>query len=529
MAKTLVQKGRWIPVAIVTVILFVVGCKPASPKFQNRLQQASSPYLREHADNPVDWYEWGEEALNKAATENKPLLVSIGYAACHWCHQMEEQSFMDTAVARLMNENFICIKVDREERPDIDNLYIHACQLLNKGQAGWPLNAIALPDGKPFFVGTYYTKENWMALLTQVADSYKNKYNKVVLQANALTFGIIDADSALIVPATPGGFTKALYHTRFQSLYAKIDTVHGGIRGQQKFPLPSIWNLVLQYYFHTKDSSALKALNVSLTKMALGGIYDQVGGGFARYSTDSLWRKPHFEKMLCDNAQLARLYTQAFQVTGNVLFKQVAQETLAFVERDLAAGNGGWYASLNADTRAGEGAYYKWRGEELSRILDPAHQNILKDYFNVSTAGNDGNGENLLFADLDPASFATARNIPVPAFNTLLAQSKKQLLIAREKRPKPSVDAKILTSWNALMVIACLDAYTAFGEETYYKKAVANMQFLEKNLLGNDGHLWRSYVNGHPAVEGFLDDYALVGTLGGFFDSGIELVRFQLF
>ncbi|MEO6547327.1 MAG: thioredoxin domain-containing protein [Ferruginibacter sp.] len=494
--------------AMLTLLLF--GCKASPQKFQNRLSSASNPYLREHADNPVDWYEWGDAALEKARKENKPLLISIGYAACHWCHQMEEESFMDTAVARVMNENFVCIKVDREERPDIDNLYLHACQLLNKGEAGWPLNAIALPDGKPFFAGTYYTKESWIALLKNITATYKNKYNKVVLQANALTFGIIDNDSALIGHNESLSTTNHLYEASFQSLYNKIDLVNGGFKGQQKFPLPAAWEFVLQYYYHTKDARALAAVNTTLKKMALGGLYDQVGGGFARYTTDSLWRQPHFEKMLCDNAQLISLYTHAYQLTKDSFFKNIASESIAFVERELTATNGGFYCSLNADTKSGEGEFYKWTGADFSKVLNSNDATLVKTYFHVSDEGTAKNGKSILFAEQEPVVFAASNNLAASTFESMLNQSKASLLKDRNKRPKPTVDEKILTAWNGLMMQAYVDAYVAFGDPVYLERAKTSISFLKKHMIGEDGHLWRSFVNDKATVDGFLDDYAFV-------------------
>lgn len=278
--------------ALLFLLLFFCAC---DSKKQNRLAKASSPYLQDHADNPVDWYEWGDEALALAKKENRPLLISVGYASCHWCHQMEKESFMDTAVARIMNENFVCIKVDREERPDIDNIYMNACQLIS-GSAGWPLNAFALPDGKPFFAGTYYSKQSWVSLLKNIGDAYKKQYNKVMLQANSLANGIANLEFAVLTDSVKTVADKTFYQNLFDSLYQKLDLKYGGYRGNTKFPLPSTTEFLLQYYYLTKDKTALDGATNTLTQMALGGIYDHLGGGFARYSTDSLWRIPHFEK-----------------------------------------------------------------------------------------------------------------------------------------------------------------------------------------------------------------------------------------
>ena len=280
-----------------------MACGSGSGK--NRLSSASSPYLRQHADNPVAWYEWGDEPLAAAKKENKPLLISIGYSSCHWCHEMEKESFMDTAVARVMNENFICIKVDREERPDIDNLYMYACKMITGGEGGWPLNAFALPDGKPFFAGTYYSKTSWKNLLIEISRAYKEKRSLVIKQAEALTKGIADE----LIPFNKGDAPVSMasiqdYQKLFDTICVNMDTANGGLVGEPKFPMPDVTEFLLQYYYYTKDKRAIDAASTTLTKMALGGIYDQVGGGFARYSTDRKWHIPHFEKMMYDNAQL---------------------------------------------------------------------------------------------------------------------------------------------------------------------------------------------------------------------------------
>ena len=487
------------------------GCKEPPHQFQKRLSNASSPYLREHADNPVDWYEWGDEALAKAKKENKPLVISIGYASCHWCHVMEAESFMDTAVARLMNENFVAVKVDREERPDLDNIYINACQLLNNGEAGWPLNAFALPDGKPFFAGTYYTKDNWIKLLKQVADSYRNKNSKVVLQANALTFGIIDNDSLLL--ASEKGKTDVgqnVYRSLFENAYRQIDLTNGGLKGQAKFPTPSFWEFMLQYYHLTGNRQALDATTNTISKMALGGIYDHVGGGFARYSTDSLWRVPHFEKMLYDNAQLVSLYSHAYQITRSDYFRKIVAETVDFIDKELASPAGGFYCSLNADTRDGEGVYYTWKSDEFNGTLNTKDGDVVKTYYNISFDGNWEKGRNILYSTQEPSGFASSKNIPDKEFEGILNSSREKLLVERNKRIKPSVDDKILTSWNALLLTAYVDAFSAFGDRLFLNKALAVASFIEKNMLDGNGHLWRSFRNGKVSIDGFLDDYALL-------------------
>ena len=464
--------------------------------------------LQQHADNPIDWYEWGDEAINKAKKENKPLLISIGYASCHWCHVMEKESFMDTAVARIMNENFINIKVDREERPDIDNIYMNACQLLSGG-GGWPLNAFALPDGKPFFAGTYYSKSSWINLLNQISQAYKEKNDLVLKQAEALTKGIVEEEISL--PKGDRGsimFSKTDYQKLFDSVYKKIDTYNGGLKGAPKFPMPAVNEFLLQYHYLTGNKEALDAATNSLTRMALGGIYDHAGGGFARYSTDSLWRIPHFKKMLYDNGLLISLYAHAYQLTRNDFYKNILAESISFVERDLTSPDGGFYSSLNADTEDGEGVFYAWKFDEFRKINNSETGQLITEYFNVVPEGNWEKNKNILYASQTPHEFSVLKNqLPGP-FISALTKTKSNLLTERNKRSKPATDTKILTAWNAMMLRGYADAYAATSNETYLSKAVSNAKFLEKNMMGANGSLKRNFKNGRASIEAFLDDYA---------------------
>ncbi|MEQ1796832.1 MAG: thioredoxin domain-containing protein [Lacibacter sp.] len=495
---------------VMLLLVILHGCSNQQNKQQkNRLENASSQYLKEHADNPVNWYEWGDEALAKAKLENKPLLISIGYSSCHWCHVMERESFMDTAVARLMNESFVCIKVDREERPDIDNIYVHACQLLNNGEAGWPLNAFALPDGKPFFAGTYYSKENWVELLKQITDSYKHKNGKVVLQANSITYGIIDNDQLLFKSGKEKNkVSKEMYQSLYENVGMRIDFTNGGLKGKQKFPNPSLCEFLLQYHYLTGNEMALNAAVNTLTKMALGGIYDYIGGGFARYSTDSLWRIPHFEKMLYDNGQLVSLYAHAYQLTKNDFFKKTLTETIAFVDRELTSPQGGFYSSLNAETEGVEGVFYTWSFDDFNKTVGTENAKLVTEYYNILPQGNWEKKQNVLFATKQPAEFAVAKKLDTAEFTHLLNEARNALFVARNKRLQPTADTKILTSWNAIMLRGYLDAYTATGNEAYLQKALINAAFLEKNMLSPDGSLKRNYKDGKASVNAFLDDYA---------------------
>lgn len=351
----------------------------AKSESMNKLIYSSSPYLLQHSDNPVHWQEWGEEALQRAKDENKPIIISIGYAACHWCHVMEHESFSDDEVAAYMNENFICIKVDREERPDVDRIYMDAAQLIN-GQGGWPLNVFALPDGKPFFAGTYFNKVQWMDVLSKINELYKNDYEKVVGYANQLTQGIRSNSLSKTISNQEPEFDKNEYKNLFFGWKSQIDYRLGGFDRAPKFPLPVAWEFLLQYYYLTNDKDALNAVQITLDEMAKGGIYDQVGGGFARYSTDSYWKVPHFEKMLYDNAQLVSLYSHAYQITKSIRYKEIIEQTLEFVNRELTSPEVGFYSSLNADSEGEEGKYYVFSAAEYS---DATADNLKKCYCQV--------------------------------------------------------------------------------------------------------------------------------------------------
>jgi uncharacterized protein YyaL (SSP411 family) len=466
----------------------------------NSLINETSPYLLQHANNPVNWFAWHEKTLAKAKEENKMLLISIGYAACHWCHVMEHESFENDQVAKVMNENFICIKVDREERPDVDQVYMNAAYLIN-GNGGWPLNALAMPDGKPFFAGTYFPKENWIKLLEYFATIYKNEPHKLEEQSENVSKGIREIEH-LPMNTNRVFFSENDLNKMFFLFQKKIDFEHGGTKGGMKFAMPSIWEFLLEYHYFTKNKEALNAVEITLNNMANGGIYDQVGGGFSRYATDAKWHVPHFEKMLYDNAQLVSLYSTAFQVTKNPLYKKVVYETLEFITRELTSKESAFYSSLDADSEGEEGKYYVWSEKDIEEILKDDAIFYL-DYFGINKEGNWENDKNIPDANFAKKDFTVNEQI-----KEKLISLNKKLFEEREKRIRPATDDKILTSWNALMAKGFVDAYKVFGEESFLNSAKRNLDFLLKNICAANNSLSRNYKNGKATIHGFLDDYA---------------------
>ena len=474
----------------------------------NRLQHSASPYLQQHADNPVDWYEWGSEALQKAKDNDKPILISIGYAACHWCHVMEEETFMDTAVARYMNENFVSIKIDREERPDIDQIYLDAAQLIS-GNSGWPLNAFALPNGKPFYAATYFPRENWMRLIQQVSNDYKNDHNNVIKQAEALTKGI-KSNHAITFRDTIYEHNENSFKALFSNWKASFDNEKGGLTGSPKFPLPVIWEFLLQYHYLTGEEEALELTTTTLDRILQGGLFDVLGGGFSRYSVDDDWMVPHFEKMLYDNGQLVSLLSHAYQVTNKKSYKDAVEHTLQFVEGSLLSPEGGFYSSLNADSDGEEGKYYVWTKSEIENILDDVSARVFIEYYDISDSGNWEHGKNILYSKVSPEDFVSKKGISLSDFNGLMLNAKNLLLQNRQNRIAPSLDNKILVSWNALMLQGYVDAYFAFGKPEYLETALQTGRFLKENFLQPKGRLWRSFKDGHVGIDAFLEDYALL-------------------
>ncbi len=479
------------------------------PSFTNKLIEESSPYLLEHAHNPVNWYPWGKEALRKAEDQNKPLVISIGYASCHWCHVMERECYSDTEVAAYMNEHFVSIKIDREERPDIDQIYMNASMMLN-GSGGWPLNAFTLPDGKPFYVVTYLPKGQWLQLLQQIHSLSENKAEELKTQADTITHGV--ATHQMFSPPKEGSTQK--WEESYDSLYLKIkstiDFKQGGFNRSPKFPLPVAWEWLLQEYAVNKNEEAFKATATTLRNMALGGIYDQLGGGFSRYSTDGYWFAPHFEKMLYDNGQLISLYAHAYKISKNKLYKDVIEETLDFVERELMNERGGFYSSINADSEGEEGRFYVWSEKEIKELLPKEDVSLILSYYQIRTEGNWEENKNILYPVDIKENFARKEDIEFKKWERILKESRQKLFEARKERVSPTVDDKILVSWNAVMMKGYIDAFQALGKKRYLDVAIENANFLTEKMVEEDGHLWRNYKDGQTNIDGLLEDYALL-------------------
>ena len=474
-------------------------------KFTNELINETSPYLLQHAHNPVNWYPWGEKALEKAKKENKLLIISVGYAACHWCHVMEHESFENEEVAKFMNDNFVAIKVDREERPDIDQVYINAVQLLT-GRAGWPLNCVALPDGRPLYGGTYFPKKQWIDVLSQVSNFVKKNPEKAESEADKLTRGIQSSEQVYL-NTEEAIFSESDLDLLFNTWKGRFDKKEGGYEGSPKFPLPAGYQFLLQYHYLSKNEEALEAVNLTLDKMANGGIYDQIGGGFSRYSTDAYWKAPHFEKMLYDNSQLVSLYSNAYKQTKDPKYKTIVEETLEFIKRELTSEEGGFYASLDADSEGEEGKFYVWKQKELDQILGK-EANLIKRYYNVERVGNWENGQNILFKSDNEQKLMKRYDLTLDQLNEKVLKAKKVLLKERTKRIRPNLDDKIITAWNGLMIKAYAEAYQAFGNKEYLKTALTSANFITEKLRSSDHRLDRNYKNGKSTINAFLDDYA---------------------
>ena len=482
----------------------------------NRLINETSPYLLQHANNPVDWYPWSQEALDRAKIEDKPILLSVGYSACHWCHVMERESFEDPQTARLMNESFVSIKVDREERPDIDSIYMTAVQALS-GHGGWPMTVFLTPDGKPFYGGTYFPPEDrhgmpgFPTVLQAMDAAYREKRGEVVKATTQLVRRMRQITQSVrsLDPLT----TDVIYQA-YRGVASQFDDRFGGVGAQPKFPQPMTYEFLLRNHLRSGDSQSLEIVELTLDSMAHGGIYDQVGGGFHRYSTDAFWLVPHFEKMLYDNALLAKLYLHAYQVTGSALYRRVVEETLDYVVREMTSPSGGFYSAQDADSEGVEGKFFVWSPQEIVEALGEDAARVVIRCFGVTEEGN-FEGSNILHLAAHPAAVARQEGMTEAEFDALLGISKARLLEVRNRRVHPERDDKILTAWNGLMLRAFAEAAGVLGRSDYAEVAARNAEFLMGSLHVN-GRILRSYKagpepgEGQARLNGYLEDYSFL-------------------
>ncbi len=472
----------------------------------NRLIDETSPYLLQHANNPVDWYPWGQDALDRANREDRPILLSIGYSACHWCHVMEHESFENASIAKLMNDNFVNIKVDREERPDIDQIYMNAVQMMT-GSGGWPLTVFLLPNGQPFFGGTYFPPEDaygrpgFRRVLETLAQVYHTKRDEVTGNAKAL----IDQLDQQVLQSAGAPVDIAVLDAANRVLGSSFDPHLGGFGRAPKFPPGMSIDFLLRYHYRTADEHTLHMATFTLEKMAYGGLYDQVGGGFHRYSTDERWLVPHFEKMLYDNALLARAYLDAYRVTGNALHRRITEETLDFVVREMRDSSGAFYSTQDADSEGVEGKFYVWNLQEFSEVVG-SDAELLAKYFNVSEAGN-FEDKNILNIPRPPELFSKLESISIEDLESKAQAARKKLYAVREKRVKPGRDEKVLTDWNGLMLRAFADAANYLGRDDYRAVAESNANFI-LTTLWDGNRLLHNFKDGRPRFNGYVDDYA---------------------
>jgi uncharacterized protein len=476
----------------------------------NRLAQETSPYLLQHKDNPVDWYPWGEDALERAREEDKPILLSVGYSACHWCHVMERESFEDEETARMMNEHFVNIKVDREERPDIDSIYMSAVQALTR-HGGWPMTVFLTPDGAPFFGGTYFPPvpgrgmPSFQQVLLSLADAYENRRDEVLRSAESVR-EYLRASTGTALPKSAVG--TELLDNAAASLIGELDRRFGGFGGAPKFPQAMNLEVLLRHHHRTGDGDALSGVELTLRAMANGGIYDQLGGGFARYSVDQYWLVPHFEKMLYDNALLGRLYLEAYQATGDGFYRRIAEETLDYVVRDMTSPEGGFYSAEDADSEGEEGKFYVWTPAEIRAVLDPDEAELAERFWDVTERGN-FEGENILHVPRPPETVAAEFGLSPEELWERITEIRSKLFAAREGRVRPGRDEKVLAAWNGLMLRSFAFAARVLDREDYREVAEQNAAFLLEKLRSG-GRLHRSYKDGRARFNGYLEDYAMV-------------------
>lgn len=491
----------------------------------NRLIHETSPYLRQHAHNPVDWYPWGEEALAKARAEDKPIFLSIGYSACHWCHVMEHESFENRATAAIMNEHFVSIKVDREERPDLDAIYMDAVvSMINSG--GWPMSVFLTPDGQPFYGGTYYPPQprygmpSFQQVLNSVANAYRTRRQEVIGQAARLTKAL---ERTAYLTAQSGELGTEILDEAVNALDEYFDRDDGGFGSQPKFPQPMTLDFLMTYYHRTRNLDALYLAELTLEKMAKGGLYDQLGGGFHRYSTDAVWLVPHFEKMLYDNSQLLRTYLHAWQITGQPLYRRIVDETIDYVLREMTAPTGGFYSTQDADSEGEEGKFFVWTPQEIEATLGAEEAAIFASYYNVSARGN-FEGRNILSVTQSAASVAERFRTTAAEVERIIAEGRRKLFTVREMRVKPARDEKILTEWNGLMIHALAECGVVTGRADALAAATQAANFILTYMSQPDGKLYRSYKDGQARFNAYLEDYAaFVRALLSLYEATFEL------
>ncbi|HKQ77225.1 MAG TPA: thioredoxin domain-containing protein [Blastocatellia bacterium] len=498
------------------------------PEHTNRLIHESSPYLSHHAHNPVDWYPWGEEAFARAKRENKPILLSVGYRACHWCNVMARESFEDEAIAQLMNDNFISIKVDREERPDLDAIYMNAVQMMT-GSGGWPMTVFLTPEGRPFYGGTYfppadrYGMPGFPRVLISVAEAYRTRRDEIENQAEGM-LSELKRLNRVVAPKgeSEGGLSYEIADHAANHLLRTLDPVYGGFGNKPKFPPSMSLQFLLRHYHRTKEAGALNAVELTLKKMASGGMYDQLGGGFHRYSVDERWLVPHFEKMLYDNALLSRVYAEAFLATGDEFYKRIAVETLDYVAREMTDRNGGFYSTQDADSEGEEGKFFVWTPEEVVELLGAEDARLFNRYFDVSEMGN-FEGHSILHIDEDIDVIARLMRVSRERLIEAVERGKRILFEAREERVKPYRDEKILTAWNGLMMRSFAEASRAFDRDDYLQIAIRNADFLLTRLR-RDGRLLRAHKDGESKLNAYLEDYAyLIDGLLSLYEASFDL------
>lgn len=471
----------------------------------NNLLHENSPYLKQHAHNPVHWFPWGQEALNKAKEENKLIIISIGYSACHWCHVMERESFENDSIAETMNKFYVSIKIDREERPDIDQIYMIAVQLMTNA-GGWPLNVICLPDGRPIYGGTYFKHQDWQNVLLQIAQMWEESPETAIDYAERLTAGINKAEKLPIAPI-PEEYTLLDIKSIVLPWKEQFDFRDGGYRRAPKFPLPNNWLFFLRYGVLAEDDDTLQHVHFTLEKIANGGIYDHIGGGFSRYSVDGKWHVPHFEKMLYDNGQLISLYSEAYQQKPSLLYKNVVFETIAWAQREMLAPNGGFYSALDADSEGVEGKFYTFGYSEFDILKDDA--DIAREYFNITPDGNWSEEQiNIPFVQPSNQQLIQEAGFTPEEWDSYINEIKAKLLDYRSNRVRPGLDHKQLTTWNALMLKGLVDAYRIFGDESHLELALNVAHFIQKHCTVDNNTLLHQPKDSNRQIEAFLDDYA---------------------